>query len=167
PVISAFDLLYKEYDRSQERLNKRLRPDDSPFKSEQIVAQILREALAQEARQSIMFHREVLLIQLASAAGASFTEREREFMNNGSCCDFVLYFKIGKRPLGVIEVDGGHHNDLVQIERDTVKNSILEKCGIPLLRLRTIESHIEEKIAAFVDQWTPPVPDDGRNASSG
>ncbi|MBM0208988.1 AAA domain-containing protein [Pseudomonas syringae group genomosp. 3] len=167
PVISAFDLLYKEYDRSQERLNKRLRPDDSPFKSEQIVAQILREALAQEARQSIMFHREVLLIQLASAAGASFTEREREFMNNGSCCDFVLYFKVGKRPLGVIEVDGGHHNDLVQIERDTVKNSILEKCGIPLLRLRTIESHIEEKIAAFVDQWTPPVPDDGRNASSG
>ncbi|MCF5227887.1 DUF2726 domain-containing protein, partial [Pseudomonas syringae] len=74
---------------------------------------------------------------------------------------------VGKRPLGVIEVDGGHHNDLVQIERDTVKNSILEKCGIPLLRLRTIESHIEEKIAAFVDQWTPPVPDDGRNASPG
>ncbi|MFA1030081.1 ATP-binding protein [Pseudomonas syringae pv. helianthi] len=164
PVISAFDLLYNEYDRSLERLNKRLNPKDSSFKSEQIVAQILREALAQDNRRGIMFHHEVLLIQLASVTRTGFTGRELEFMRNGARCDFVLYFKLGKSPLGVIEVDGGHHNDPVQIERDAVKNSILEKCGIPLLRLRTIESHIEEKVAAFVDQWTPPALDEDRNA---
>lgn len=167
PVISAFDLLYKEYDRSLERLKKRLNPNDSFFKSEQIVAHLLREALAQDTRRGIMFHHEVLLIQLASVTRASFTERELEFMRNGGRCDFVLYFKVGKSPLGVVEVDGGHHNDPVQIERDTVKNSILEKCGIPLLRLRTIESHIEEKVAAFVDQWTPPAPDKSLRVSPG
>ncbi|MDU8498233.1 AAA domain-containing protein [Pseudomonas syringae] len=167
PVISAFDLLYKEYDRSLERLNKRLNPNDSLFKSEQIVAQILREALAQEPRGGIMFHREIRLMQLASVARASFTERELEFMRNAARCDFVLYFKVGKTPLGVIEVDGGHHDDPLQIERDAVKNSILNKCGIPLLRLRTIESRIEEKVAAFLDQWTPPAPDDSRRVASG
>ncbi|KEZ64244.1 helicase [Pseudomonas amygdali pv. tabaci str. ATCC 11528] len=167
PVISAFDLLYKEYDRSLERLNKRLNPDDSLFKSEQIVAQILREALVQEPRRGIMFHREIRLMQLAAVARASFTERELEFMRNAARCDFVLYFKVGKTPLGVIEVDGGHHDDPLQIERDAVKNSILNKCGIPLLRLRTIESRIEEKVAAFLDQWTPPARDESRRVSPG
>ncbi|RML31793.1 ATP-binding protein [Pseudomonas savastanoi pv. glycinea] len=167
PVISAFDLLYKEYDRSLERLNKRLNPNDSLFKSEQIVAQILREALAQEPRRGIMFHREIRLMQLAAVARASFTERELEFMRNAARCDFVLYFKVGKTPLGVIEVDGGYHDDPLQIERDAVKNSILNKCGIPLLRLRTIESRIEEKVAAFLDQWTPPARDESRRVSPG
>ncbi|WP_024644317.1 AAA domain-containing protein [Pseudomonas syringae] len=167
PVISAFDLLYKEHDRSLENLAKRLKLTDSPFKSEQIVAQILRDALAQDAHRAIMFHREVLLIQLVSVARANFTEREREFMNNGARCDFVLYFNVGKSPLGVIEVDGGHHNDPVQIERDALKNSILSKCGIPLLRLRTIESHIEEKVAAFLVQWTPDFPSHDHGVASG
>ncbi|NVL47951.1 DUF2726 domain-containing protein, partial [Pseudomonas syringae pv. actinidiae] len=87
------------------------------------------------------------------------------FMRNGARCDFVLYFKVGKSPLGVIEVDGGHHNDAVQIERDAAKDSILSKCGIPLLRLRTIESRIEEKVAAFLDQWTPRSPSEGSAAA--
>ncbi|WP_183138679.1 AAA domain-containing protein [Pseudomonas syringae group genomosp. 3] len=165
PVISAFDLLYKEYDRSLQRLNKRLNPNDSLFKSEQIVAQILREALAQEPRRGIMFHREIRLVQLASVARLSLTGRELEFMRNGARCDFVLYFKVGKSPLGVIEVDGGHHNDAVQIERDAAKDSILSKCGIPLLRLRTIESHIEEKVAAFLEQWTPRSPNESSTAA--
>lgn len=46
PVISAFDLLYKEYDLSLERLNARLKPGDSRYKSEQIVARILRDTSA-------------------------------------------------------------------------------------------------------------------------
>ncbi|KPX33548.1 ATP-binding protein [Pseudomonas coronafaciens pv. garcae] len=165
PVISAFDLLYKEFDQSLERLDQRLDPEDVSVKSERIVAQILREALEHKARQGIMFHREVLLKQLVSVTRADFTTRELEFMNNAARCDFVLYFKVGKSPLGVIEVDGGHHNDPVQIECDAVKNSILSKCAIPLLRLRTIESHIEEKVAAFLDQWTPRATDeDSANA---
>ncbi|MNY52896.1 hypothetical protein D3C86_1886110 [compost metagenome] len=57
-------------------------------------------------------------------------------------------------PLGVIEVDGASHDRLDQAERDALKNSILEKSGIPLLRLRTVESHIRERVAAFLAQWT-------------
>ncbi|MCI3944245.1 RecBCD enzyme subunit RecD [Pseudomonas syringae] len=167
PVISAFDLLYKEFDQSLERLDQRLDPEDISVKSERIVAQILREALDQETHQGIMFHREVLLKQLVSVARADFTARELEFMNNAASCDFVLYFKVGKSPLGVIEVDGGYHDDPIQAERDAVKNSILSKCGIPLLRLRTVESYIEQRVVAFLAQWTPAAADEGRRDASG
>ena len=35
-------------------------------------------------------------------------------------------------------------------------NSILEKNGIPILRLRTVESRIEERIAEFIARWASP-----------
>ncbi|MFC7287116.1 AAA domain-containing protein [Herminiimonas glaciei] len=153
PVVSAFDLLYKEYDKSLERLNARLLPSDSRYESEQIAAQILRSTLAQEIYQAIKFHSQILLVQLASVINDTLTQREREFMKNGASCDFVLYFKVGKVPLGVIEVDGSSHAEPVQAERDALKDSILRKSGIPLLRLRTVESDIETKIGKFLAQW--------------
>lgn len=78
-------------------------------------------------------------------------------MRNRASCDFVVYYKVGKTPLGVIEVDGGYHLTSVQAEqaeRDELKNSILKKCGLPLLRLRTIDSDIEGKLGAFLSGLT-------------
>jgi very-short-patch-repair endonuclease len=74
-------------------------------------------------------------------------------MAHRASCDFVLYFKVGKVPLGVIEVDGASHDRPDQAERDALKNSILEKSNIPLLRLRTVESRIKERVIAFLAQW--------------
>lgn len=154
PVVSAFDLLYKEYDQSLERLNARLRASDSRFKSEQIVARILRDALSLEANHAMTFYSQIALIQMVSSANETLTTRERAFMANRASCDFVLYFKVGKTPLAVIEVDGGSHDKSEQIERDALKNSILKKSNIPILRLRTVESRVEEKVAEFLTQWT-------------
>lgn len=153
PVVSAFDLLYTEYDRSLEALHYRLRGSDSRFKSEQIVANILRDALDAEGFKLMMFHSQVALVQLASITNEDLTARERDFMRNRATCDFVVYFKVGKTPLGVIEVDGGYHGTATQSERDALKDGILEKSGIPILRLRTVESRIEDKIATFLSQW--------------
>ncbi|MCE8014191.1 AAA domain-containing protein [Billgrantia desiderata] len=153
PVVSAFDLLYKEYDQSLARLNGRLRPEDSRFKSEQIVAQLLREAMSDPSYRALMCHSQVRLNQVASPTNPALTERELEFMRNRASCDFVLYFKVGKTPLGVIEVDGGSHDRPEQAARDALKDSILAKCGLPILRLRTVESRIEEQIAGFLAQW--------------
>ncbi|MQA18050.1 AAA domain-containing protein [Rugamonas rivuli] len=153
PVVSAFDLLYKEYDRSLERLRRRLSSKDSRYMSEQIVAQILREVMDRDAYGAMKFHAQIFLSQLASPANETLTPREREFMSNHASCDFVVYFKVGKTPLGVIEVDGGSHETKPQSARDALKESILHKSGIPLLRLRTVESFIEERVAEFLDQW--------------
>ncbi|MFT3761318.1 MAG: AAA domain-containing protein [Pseudoxanthomonas sp.] len=158
PVVSAFDLLYREYDQSLARLNARLRPADSRYKSEQILAQILREAMSEASGRALTFHTQVALNQVASSGNPALTQRERAFMAHRASCDFVLYFKVGKSPLGVIEVDGASHDRPDQAERDALKNSILEKSGIPLLRLRTVESRIEERVAAFLAQWTGNIP---------
>lgn len=154
PVISAFDLLYEEYDQSLEKLKARLNPNDSKFMSEQIAARLLRDILSLQAYQAITFHTQVALIQLVSLTNNTFTPRELNFMKNRACCDFVLYFKVGKTPIGVIEVDGRSHSTEEQAERDELKNNILKKSNIPLLRLKTIDSNIEEKIAEFLIPWS-------------
>ncbi|SOY39781.1 conserved hypothetical protein [Cupriavidus taiwanensis] len=159
PVVSAFDLLYREYDQSLARLNARLRPEDSRYKSEQIVAQLLREALSGPACQALMYHSQVKLDQVASPSNPDMTERERAFMARASC-DFVIYFKVGKTPLGVIEVDGGFHDKPDQAARDTLKNHILAKSDLPILRLRTVESGIEERIAGFLAAWARTTADE-------
>ncbi|MCT4702139.1 AAA domain-containing protein [Enterobacteriaceae bacterium H20N1] len=151
PVVSAFDLLYSEYDRSLQKLQARLNPGDSKFKSEQIIAALLRDLLTKPDYQLIKFHTQIPLAQLISLANNVLTAREVEFVNQQASCDFVLYFKVGKTPLGVIEVDGGYHETPEQAERDRVKDSVLGKSGVPLLRLSTVESSIEDKLAAFVD----------------
>ncbi|HUG60102.1 MAG TPA: DUF2726 domain-containing protein, partial [Candidimonas sp.] len=157
PVVSAFDLLYREFDLSLERLDTRLRPEDSRYKSEQVVAQLLREALVAPACQSLTFHAQIKLNQIASPSNQDWTDRERAFMARASC-DFVIYFKVGKIPVGVIEVDGGSHDQPDQAARDALKNGVLAKSGIPILRLRTDESGIEERIGDFIAQWASPTP---------
>lgn len=157
PVVSAFDLLYREFDLSLARLGARLRREDSRYKSEQIVAQLLREALSALACQSLMYHAQIKLDQIASPSNQDWTDRERAFMVRSSC-DFVVYFKVGKRPVGVIEVDGGSHDQPEQAARDALKNGVLEKSGIPILRLRTVESRIAERIDDFISQLSSPTP---------
>lgn len=158
PVVSAFDLLYREFDLSLARLDARLRPEDSRYKSEQIVAQLLREALSAPACQSLMYHTQIKLDQIASPSNHDWTDRERAFMARASC-DFVIYFKVGKIPVGVIEVDGGSHARPDQAARDALKNGVLAKSGIPILRLRTVESRIAERIGDFIAQWASPTLD--------
>jgi very-short-patch-repair endonuclease len=59
-------------------------------------------------------------------------------------------------PVLVIEVDGFafHREGTRQAERDTLKDSVLEKCGLPILRLSTVGSdernRIRNKLAVAV-----------------
>ena len=64
--------------------------------------------------------------------------------------DFLIYSKISKKPLLAIEVDGYnyHKDDSRQGERDAMKNSILSKYGLPLLRLKTNGSSELEQISS-------------------
>lgn len=150
PVISAFDLLYDEYDASLERLRKRLYKDQKLQKSERIVATLLNDIIAQDEFHSFKFHMQIRLKQLISTTSFSLTSREEEFINHGASCDFVIYYKVGKTPVAVIEVDGFGHKKETQIERDALKNNILAKANIPLLRLDTDSAFLEKKIRDFI-----------------
>ncbi|WLI77571.1 AAA domain-containing protein [Kosakonia sp. H02] len=150
PVVSAFDLLYEEYDRSLEKLNARLNPKDSPYRSEQIAMRIIKDVLVQPAYAAITVHQQILLRQLVTNFDNRFNERQKEFMTQGASCDFVFYYRVGKQPFAVIEVDGHYHDTHEQHERDVLKEAILTASGIRLLRLRTIDSKIESKITSFL-----------------
>ncbi len=56
--------------------------------------------------------------------------------------DFVIFNKMDKIPLLVVEVDGYafHANNPKQLERDKMRDAILGKYDIPILRIRTNES---------------------------
>ena len=76
-------------------------------------------------------------------------EGERQYARNPlTHVDFLLFNQMDKQPVLAIEVDGTgfHEAGSKQAERDMKKNSILEKCGVPLLRLRTDGSGEKEKI---------------------
>ncbi len=150
PVVSAFDLLYEEYDRSLENLKTRLSAENSEYRSEQIAARLIKDVLKQPGYGALIMHSQILLRQLVTSFDNRFSERQKEFMMQGASCDFVFYYRVGKHPFAVIEVDGHYHDHPDQRERDALKEAILADSGIALLRLRTIDSQIELKIASFL-----------------
>lgn len=146
-VVSSFDLLYSEYDQSLERLRKKLRISDSLYESEQIAAALLRDLFETPEYQMLTFHKQVRLNQVVNSYGnQKFTKEELTFLKQGSSCDFVIYFKVGKQPIAVIEVDGFSHDTLEQKRRDALKDTILHKSDIYICRLHTAESGEKQKI---------------------
>ena len=70
------------------------------------------------------------------------------------CSTYIfLYHYATLLHLGMaIEVDGikYHAEGSRQAERDAMKNSVLDKCGIPILRIRTNESGEETRIISVL-----------------
>ena len=80
------------------------------------------------------------LLRLPVKSDILLTESEKAYANRSwTEVGFVLYDKTTKHPVLVTEVDGMafHQADSEQAKRDELKNSILDKAGIPLLRLPT------------------------------
>ena len=77
------------------------------------------------------------------------TEDEKSYAKRSwTLVDFILYNKTTKQPVLAIEVDGMafHKAGSEQSKRDELKNSILAKANIPLLRLTTDGSNEKSRI---------------------
>ena len=82
-------------------------------------------------------------------------EQECQYaMNPATHLDFLIYNRIGKKPVLAIEVDGYeyHKEDTIQASRDLLKNHIMELYEIPLLRFKTNGSGEREKIVEMLDK---------------
>ena len=82
-------------------------------------------------------------------------EEEKTYAKNPlTHVDFLLFNKMDKSPVMAIEVDGTsfHATGSKQAERDARKDSIFQKCGIPLLRIRTDESGEEKRIESLLKE---------------
>ena len=83
-------------------------------------------------------------------------EQECQYaMNPATHLDFLIYNRIGKKPVLAIEVDGHdyHKEDTVQASRDLLKNHIMELYGIPLLRCKTNGSGEKEQIVEKLERF--------------
>ena len=150
-LVSIFDLLYQNFSKNLLPLQAKL-IKCSKYTSENIVNTRLGAILSE---QTYSGYSAVFTYYLRSLTRdlSVFNESEQGFINNNASLDFVIFNKQDKQCVGAIEVDGFafHENNAEQLERDALKNSILQKIAIPLLRLPTNGSGEEKKIRDFLD----------------
>ena len=148
-VYSVFDLLYQGYYAQRLKYLRKHRRV-SEFASENLAYSIIEKVLDAEAFRMIGCAVHASMAALVKDYSA-LTQREVQYASNPlTHLDFLLFRKMDKSPVMAIEVDGtGYHAAGSRQEaRDRIKDDVLEKCGIALLRLRTNESGEEARIAS-------------------
>jgi len=144
-IYSIFDLLYSSYsEKLLEFLKKHKKV--SKYNSENLMNALIEKVLEGEQFKSLskVLHYPLnMLIRDTS----KLDEKEFKYATNPlTHTDFFIFRKIDKAPVLVVEVDGYafHANNLKQLERDRMKDGILRKYNIPILRLATNGSGEEE-----------------------
>lgn len=145
--VSIFDCLYSEYEKSLIPLMKK-KVHVSEFDSENLMATLIESVLKLEPFNALKSAMHVSLGYLIKDHGV-FEEHEKQFIHHPfSHADFVIFNKLNKEPLLVVEVDGYkyHHKGTKQYERDRLKDGIFEKAGIKMIRFATNGSTEKERL---------------------
>jgi len=146
-IYSIFDLLYKSYSPHLEKYLYKVKKISS-YDSENLMAAVIEEVLLDELYTNFSYLHNYPLSKLIKDT-LLLTEEESRFVSSSSHIDFMIYNTIDKQPVLAIEVDGVafHANNPKQLKRDKVKDGILNKYEIPLIRFATDGS--EEKIKLY------------------
>lgn len=150
-VNSIFDYLYGQY--AAHRFEYvRQHGKVSVYDSENLMYGLLRSILEENdlAEYGIVFE-EPLKELLSRRQIACLTDDERRYvLNDLTHVDFIIYNKTSKSPVLAVEVDGYryHRPGSRQAMRDRMKDAILEKSGVKLLRFSTTGSGEKGKILA-------------------
>ena len=152
-IYSIFDYLYKQY--TEERIaylkkHKKI----SEYDSENLMYSLIEEIIADNKYSSldVVCH---FPLNMLIKNPELLNEPECQYaMNTATHLDFLIYNRIGKKPVLAIEVDGYeyHKEDTVQASRDLLKNHIMELYEIPFLRFMTNGSGEKEKIIEMLDK---------------
>ena len=146
-IYSIFDLLYKNY---APHLNTQLvkLKNVSEFKSENLMNIVVEDVLNKREYRHLNYIMHYPLNKLIKDLSI-LDEKEKDFVQHPSThLDILLYSKIDKRAVLAIEVDGFafHENNAAQLQRDKLKDSILHKYNIPIIRFPTNGSQEEKKL---------------------
>lgn len=151
-VKSIFDLLYKEnrLARLQYLKNKKR---VSLFDSENIAYNEIENILKNNYNNlGIITH--IPLFRILENKNLLNKDELKYASHEWTHIDFVIYNKMDKKPSLAIEVDGYtfHKKSTAQSQRDELKNEILKKYNIPLIRLSTIGSDEKNIIKSKLDE---------------
>jgi len=152
-VYSVFDYLYKCYAKSRRKFltkQKRVSEYDSENLMHALITSVLREKGGNRFKVAV----HVPLKMIIRDSSLMTPAEEKYAMNNWTHVDFLIFDEIGKSPRLIIEVDGVkfHAEGTRQAERDAMKNSILNKYGLPILRFRTDGSDERKKLLDAIDK---------------
>lgn len=145
-IKSIYDLLYKQ--NMEQRLEylkgkKRI----SEYDSENVTYSFINDLIKENNFDNLDVAVHVPLSDVLDGL-EKLAPEEWKFVNKTwTHIDFVIFNKMDKKTVIAVEVDGYfyHKEGTAQEKRDKVKDRILEKYGIPLVRLGTIGSN-ERKI---------------------
>ncbi len=152
-VYSVFDYLYKCYaQRRKKFLAKKKRV--SQYDSENLMHDLITKLLKTKDGNRFDVSVHVPLKMIIRDASLLTPTEEKYAMNILTHVDFLIFDSIDKSPRLVIEVDGVkyHSEGTRQSERDAMKNSILNKYGLPLLRFRTDGSNERKQLEDTFDK---------------
>lgn len=151
-IHSIFDLLYKQYTKEREEFLAKHKKV-SIYVSENLAYVCIKKCLSDIGVLTIDFVIHVPLLDFVKITD-EFTDEEIRFIRTDAHVDFLIYNKMDKKPILAIEVDGFkyHKQNFKQINRDQIKNIILEKIGLPLLRLSTTGANEEERIKSKINE---------------
>ena len=152
-LSSVFDMLYEVNSPAREAfMAEHMRI--SRYDSENILYGVICDVIKKEQYQNlgIAFNHPLRYILKDLTV---LNDYERQYtVRDGTHIDFLIFDKVTKMPVLAIEADGYifHKEGSLQYERDQMKNSILDKCGLPLLRLSTLGSNEYTAISKAIDK---------------
>jgi superfamily I DNA and/or RNA helicase len=146
-IYSIFDLLYKNY---SPYIDKSLHnaKNVSKFKSENLMNGIIEKVLFDKNYSNLDKIFNLPLNRLIKDTSLLTLDEQKFSQNDWSHLDFLIYNKINKPAVLAIEVDGVqyHENNPAQLKRDNLKDNILKKYNIPIIRFPTNGSEEEKKL---------------------
>lgn len=146
-IHSIFDYLYKGYEEKK-RVFLSQQKKKSVFDSENLMYILIKEVLSEQqfSKYNLVSHFPLrnLILDFENLS----SEEEGYAKHHSTHLDFVIFNKLGKNAVLAIEVDGYeyHRKEGRQAERDAMKNDILEKYGIPLVRFSTTGSGKRQRL---------------------
>lgn len=152
-IYSIFDYLYKQY-TEERRVYLQKHKKVSEYDSENLMYSLIEDIISANKYSSldVVCH---FPLNMLIKNPELLNEQECQYaMNPATHLDFLVYNRIGKKPVLAIEVDGYeyHKEDTVQASRDLLKNHIMELYEVPLLRFMTNGSGEKEKIIEMLDK---------------
>ncbi|MEN8077546.1 AAA domain-containing protein [Clostridioides difficile] len=153
-ISSIFDLLYKPYGKQLIETIKNSR-NVSNFDSENLMYLLIEDVLSSSEfnNLSVAIH---VPLKMIIRSTEKLTADERKFvLNPWTHTDFLIFNKLDKKPVLVVEVDGYkfHVQNEKQLNRDKLKDEILRKYNVPIIRFSTTGSgerrRLEEKLRSL------------------
>lgn len=145
-IYSIFDLLYQNYAPYLKRYLGEIKKV-SNYQSENLMNVIIEKVLKLEQYSNLAHNINYPLNKLIKDT-SMLNADEFAFVKASSHVDFLIHNRISNQPVLAIEVDGFafHANNPEQLQRDSLKDRILDKYCIPIIRFATDGSEEEKKL---------------------